>query len=715
MPNPSDYDKESDFVSACISARQHEKPDEDVSQSAAACYSVWREKGTKAVIRKTHSSSFDGKEFILSDATVDRYGDTVDSSGWVLENFNKNPIALFNHNSDFPIGRWKNLGVRGGALRGELELAPKGSSPRIDEIHALVDAGILRATSVGFMPLASEPRRISTGLTSGNAYMKQELVETSLVSVPANPNALAVAKSLKVSDETVNLVFVKQGVERQVTLTRGSNGKSAETDATNKRTIKMVPPISERIQETEKRITKYREELGTHSQNVDDENPTDESLTIMKELTEKIEKQQASLEALKNVEAKLVASTVKANVEAKVGGNGSTQAMTVTNIARPFAFPARKVQPIDHLCRAITVALKHHDQKGQFTLDQVLRNTYGENEQSEVTRVILGQMVSKAAAIPADTTTTGWAVELVQTVIGEFITALMPLSIYPKLAAKGGSFTFGRNGTISLPARNTATTIAGSFFAQGAPIPVRQGAFTAITLTPKKLGVITTLTREITEHSTPSIEGIVRGAILEDTAVAIDSILIDANPATTTRPAGLKNGVAKVTATAGGGIAAIIGDLRGLIGALITNTRGNLRSPTWIMNPADSLAVSLAPAIAGGGEFPFMDEVSGGSLMGYSLITSSTCPVDTMFLIDAADFVTATGDTPRFDVSDQAVLHMEDTTPLQIATSGTPPTVAAPARSLWQTDTIGIRMIMDLNWAMRRTGSVVWTDTMTWN
>ena len=67
------------------------------------------------------------------------------------------------------------------------------------------------------------------------------------------------------------------------------------------------------------------------------------------------------------------------------------------------------------------------------------------------------------------------------------------------------------------------------------------------------------------------------------------------------------------------------------------------------------------------------------------------------------------------DVSDQATLHFEDTAPTQIGTVGTPNVVAAPARSLWQTDTIGVRMLLDINWGMRRTGVVAWTQTMTWN
>jgi HK97 family phage major capsid protein/HK97 family phage prohead protease len=669
---------------------------------------MWKEKGARPVIRKTRETlAVENMEFILSDATVDRYGDSVSSDGWVLDTFKKNPIALFNHNSDFPIGRWKNVGVRSNALRGHLELAPKGTSPRIDEIRALVDAGILQAVSVGFMPLESSPRSM-TGM--GNLYSRQELVETSLVAVPANPNALAVAKSLKVSDSTLKLVFAKQGAKEPVTKAGGSNGKPAESVTTHQRPINM-DPISKRIEQHEARIVQSQDELDTHLKNGDDENPSTEWLETTKALTERVEKLQATRIALKAAEA---VQGKAATVVEKGNGDGKGTAMTVHH-PRPFAFPAKKLSPLDHLWRGMAVALKHHDQKNQRSVFDVLRETYGENDQSEQTRAVMANLITKAAVVPADTVTTGWAVELVQTVIGDFIAALMPLSIYPKLAAKGGSFTFGRNGTISLPTRNTTATIGGAFFAQGAPIPVKQGAFTAITLTPKKMGVITTLTREITEHSTPSIEGIVRQAILEDTALAIDSILIDANAATTIRPAGLKNGATVVGPTAGAGITALIGDLRGLTSSLITASKGNLRAPVWIMNPGDALAAQLTQAAAGG-DFPFMEDITNGTLMGYPVITSTTIPVDSMIFMDAADFISATGDTPRFDVSDQAVLHMEDTTPAQIGSNvGTVPTVAVPTRSLWQTDTIGIRMIMDINWAMRRPGMVHTVTAMTWN
>ena len=112
---------------------------------------------------------------------------------------------------------------------------------------------------------------------------------------------------------------------------------------------------------------------------------------------------------------------------------------------------------------------------------------------------------------------------------------------------------------------NSRTTkLAKSFVGEGLAIPVRQGAFTSQTLTPKKLAVITTWTREMDEHSIPAIEGILREAIQLDTSVATDSVLIDANPATVIRPAGLLNGVAAIPATAGGGITGLVGDI-GLI------------------------------------------------------------------------------------------------------------------------------------------------------
>jgi HK97 family phage prohead protease len=136
------------------------------------------------VVRKQHVADTDGRAFVLSDETPDRMGDIVLSSGWSLRNFLANPIALFAHNSSFPIGTWANLRIK--QLRGgDLHLASENTSERVGEVVRLVRAGILKAVSVGFRPLRSKP-----GKDAGLIFEQQELIECSLCAVPANPAAL---------------------------------------------------------------------------------------------------------------------------------------------------------------------------------------------------------------------------------------------------------------------------------------------------------------------------------------------------------------------------------------------------------------------------------------------------------------------------------------------------------------------------------------------
>ena len=149
---------------------------------------------------------------------------------------------------------------------------------------------------------------------------------------------------------------------------------------------------------------------------------------------------------------------------------------------------------------------------------------------------VFTDIVTRAASAPALTTVTGWAAELVHTTYADLMPLLMPQAILTRLAPKGLTLSFGANGRIVIPTRSRTPTLAGSFVGEGLAIPVRQGMFTSQTLTPKKMAVITTWTREMDDHSIPAIEGLLRQAVIEDTAIALDTILLDNNPATTIRP-----------------------------------------------------------------------------------------------------------------------------------------------------------------------------------
>lgn len=621
----------------------------------------------------------DPLEYVLSDATPDRYGDVIEPSGWNLENFKKNPIALFGHDSKFIVGRWKNVRVEKNALRGRLELM-EAVSERLKEVHTAVMAGILRAVSVGFKPI--EEARIDTG----SRYIEQELVECSLVSVPANPNALQIAKQLNLSDDVKTLIF-GESAERDGEPLRRNN--PAEPGARKSPLKVRTMNLSEKIQAAETRLLASRDQL---TDLVGKEDLDDETRTAIDEINLRIESEQETVATLKRSEQMLALRSDPP----KITASGT----------KPFAQAKKQVNPVDYFYRAAALSVLSHVTK--WDSDKVLQKWYGGDEETAA----VSSVITKAAVVPATTTLATWAAELVQTGIADFLDSLLAQSVYPRLAAMGSRFTFGRNGIISIPSRSSTPTVAGSFVAEGAPIPVRKAGFTSITLTPKTMGVISTFTRRIAEHSTPAIEGILRQAMQEDTAIAVDTILLDATAASTTRPAGLRAGVGVTTAVSSPTTAfeGLVTDLKALVAVL--TAANSLRSPVFIMNPGEVLSISLTQNA--GGDFPFKSEVATGQLLQYPIIQSTTQTAGMITLLDAADFASATSDTPQFDVSDQATLHMEDTTPLELVQDVTTDVVAAPMRSLYQTDTLALRMLLDINWAMRRTGVVAWTESVDW-
>ena len=707
---PDDTESYDDFMSRCGA----ELGDEDV------CQLIWEDAwdtdrgGDKEIVHKTHAAGkATGLEYVLSDETPDRMGDVIMADGWDLTDFRKNPVALFGHQSSLPpIGKWKNLRIVDKQLRGYLELADAGTSPRIDEIRKLVDADILRAVSVGFRPKESRPRPESD---YGVFFTKSELMETSLVSVPANPNALAIAKSLNISSATIDLVFAGKGKGNRMRR-RGLTGGHADTPPQVRKGTTMAS-FAQRITTVEQRINGLRDQLNDHWSKTDETNVSDEQLGVAGGLNERIAQEERTLAALRDSERHLAVASDDGNgrdngrslVPARTAQSITVASTPVHPTARmPFSLPAaKKLTAIDHLVRAGTIQLLAH--RDRVPCQVKMREIYGEDD---ATRQVL-EWSQRAASTIATTTQAGWADVLAQTLFTAFMEVLYPKAVYPRLAAKGLSLSFGSAGRVSIPTRATTPTIAGSFVGEGLPIPVRQGLFTSQILTPKKMAVITTWTREIQDHSVPAIEGLLRDAVQEDTAISLDSVLLDANPATTVRPAGILNGISGLTPTAGGGFAALTGDIKQISGALLTGTKGNVRAPVWLMNP-QQINSALYAAAPSTGVFPYRSELQAGQLGGWPIIDSGTVPAGTVIAIDAADFVAVGGDAPRFEISDQATLHMEDTTPLDIGTTGTPPVVAAPVKSMWQTDSLALRLILPTNWTIRRAGVVAFVSGVTW-
>src|SRR5262245_51867893 len=236
----------------------------------------------------------DPTEYVMSDESVDRMGDVIVQSGWQLANFKKHPIALFNHDRDQVIGSWRDVRVRDGRLIGKLELADEGTSPLVDTIRKLTEQNILRAVSVGFRPLKSEPLNEEEKF-GALRFLKSELMECSLVSVPANPNALAITKGIP-RDLLAELFCMSARDNAPPAFAHhGKYAKSLVPQSTNM-------TLTQKIQAAQKRITELRDKL-TELTKLDDLD--DEQTKLVDELPDMIEAEETELARLAKVEKAL--------------------------------------------------------------------------------------------------------------------------------------------------------------------------------------------------------------------------------------------------------------------------------------------------------------------------------------------------------------------------------------------------------------------------
>lgn len=150
--------------------------------------------------------------FIGSTEDKDRDGEVVKASGWKLTNYRKNPVVLANHqHRDLPVGKTKKVWVENKKLMFDIEFPESDVHPQGDTLYKLYKGGFMNATSVGFIP---NMKKAEFGQKEGDpsiTFKEQELLEISLVSVPANPMALMTQKGIKkaIKEEVVDELEVK--------------------------------------------------------------------------------------------------------------------------------------------------------------------------------------------------------------------------------------------------------------------------------------------------------------------------------------------------------------------------------------------------------------------------------------------------------------------------------------------------------------------------
>jgi len=146
--------------------------------------------------------------FRASTPAVDRHGTIVRPEGINTEKFAKNPIFAWAHDAyggwttpdpESIIGKVVSWQKSPEAFDIEVEFVPEEVNPRAEQALKLVRSGFLNAVSIGFIPVRwhEETYVDENGLEQNRTvYDEVELLEVSLVPIPSNPEAIALARDI---------------------------------------------------------------------------------------------------------------------------------------------------------------------------------------------------------------------------------------------------------------------------------------------------------------------------------------------------------------------------------------------------------------------------------------------------------------------------------------------------------------------------------------
>lgn len=179
-------------------------------------------------------------EGFASTEVIDSAGDIILASAWAngLSRYMKNPIILFNHDYDEPIGKATEVSVvPGQGLKIKCYIVPEA-----EDIYPLVKRGILSTFSVGFRVKDATYDSVADIFVIKEA----ELYEISVVSVPANQEStFSLSKQLNAED----LVELKKSFIKEESSEEASIGENLMAVAQE-----TTQPADDRISTLEKSV-----------------------------------------------------------------------------------------------------------------------------------------------------------------------------------------------------------------------------------------------------------------------------------------------------------------------------------------------------------------------------------------------------------------------------------------------------------------------------
>ena len=638
-------------------------------------------------------------EGVASTPEVDRVGDIVVSEG--LRFKNPAPLLLY-HKHDKPVGRvWfdkpTKQGVRFRAHIPKVEDAG-ALKERVDEAWQSVKLGLLKWVSIGFSPDEDAIDFIGTGFK----FNKAELLELSLVSVPANRSATVdqVRGYIK-SLDAEHLAAIGESEAPKPNQTGVSVKPRAVVKATSPRNV-MKKTTAEQINAFEATRAAKQARMNELMEAAADKGET---------LGEAEAQEYDAIEAeVKSVDEHLV------RLNALQRAQAAAAQPVVASVAQPVvASPVITVHEqtppgVGFARMAIAGAASYVRQRsGILTPPSMVAKQYWPSDGRVHTA-----LVAKETIVGGTTTHATNAGPLVDqtNLASEFIEFLRPRTLLGQFGQ--GSVPSLRRVPFNIRYVEQTSGGNGYWVGQGAGKPLTGYDFEADTLLFTKVAAISVITQELARFSSPSAELRVRDSLVESLREKLDRDFVDPGLAAVTgvNPASITNGVTPLS-SAGTSADNIRTDVQNLMEEFVV---ANLdpTSAVFIMPQTLALAASLMVNDFGTPEFPGLT-MRGGFLAGIPVITSQYC-VDVssgagnlVILVNANDVFLADDGNVTVDVSTEASLQMSNTPTINSGTA-----TAASLVSMWQTNSIAIRAEREIHWKKRRAAAVSYMDDVNW-
>jgi HK97 family phage major capsid protein/HK97 family phage prohead protease len=618
----------------------------------------------------------------------DRMGDIVEPKGVKF----KNPMPLlWQHKADKPVGT-VNFGKPtddGIEFEAHLPMPDEVSGPlaeRIDEAWQSIKLGLVRAVSIGFKAL----EYAFLEKTDGIHFLETEVLELSLVTIPAN--AEATISQIKSIDHPLLAAtgMTAADADRPKPSVLGSRHSD--------RKKKMPKTIAEQISAYEAtraakaaRMDELMQKAADAGVTLDDAESQeyDELEADIKKVDEHLVRLRKH-EADNKAKAKPAEDIAAANERTAHSRTGTSVISLKPDLPKGTAFTRLAMAMAyakGNRWEALNYAQKWKDQTPEVAL--VLEHD-------------IPQMM-KAAQGAGTTTDASFASPLIvyQVMASEFAELLRPATIIGKLT---GLRRVPFN--IQMPATTQGSTMG--WVGENAPKPVSALAFTTVTLRWAKAAGIVVLTDELVRFSNPSAEAVVRNDMIAAMVQFLDRQFVDPAVAEVTNvsPASITNGVTPITAS-GVDPNAFKTDMKGLFNTFLA---ANLSAAdaAFIMTQQQALAISLMTNPLGQYIYPSIT-ASGGTLLGYPVVASENLPATggspsdgfPLILAKQSEIMLADDGQTVIDASNQASIQMD-------SAPDSPPTSSTTLISLWQMNMTGLRAERWINWKKRRSTAVAY-------